>query len=178
MCLSDILNTEVKSMNKKILVIFLIIVFVAILGVSSQNIFSQDFDGSFSMNVPLGQHYSDVAYCRENGALGCAREYWADSNDDCTIDENDIVVYYYDNSLLVDGEANAYDHALGALTTSYLYNLQDKDGRLMILTNDISMKNLPPFLVGVNNGDGSEVVFVGGYHLDELKDYANSIEFK
>ena len=148
------------------------------LGVNSQNIFSQDFDGSFSMNVLAGQHYSDVAYCRPNGALGCARKYWEDSNDDCAIDENDMVVYYYNNSLLVDGEANAYDHALEALTDSYLYNLQATDGKLIILTNGISMKNLPPYLAGVANEDGSEVVFVGGFHLDELKKYADSIEFK
>jgi hypothetical protein len=28
------------------------------------------------------------------------------------------------------------------------------------------------------NNDGSKVVFVGGYNLDDLKSYADSVEFR
>ena len=136
-----------------------------------------DFDGLFAMDVPAGQHYSDVAWCRANGALGCAREYWED-NAGCEIDGNEFVVYYYNNSQLVEGESNAWQHAINDLTGSYLYTVYQDDGDSIILTNDIGMRNMPQYLVGKVNGDGSKVVFVGGYDLDDLKKYADSIEFK
>jgi hypothetical protein len=40
------------------------------------------------------------------------------------------------------------------------------------------MRNLPEYVVGVTNDDGSKVVFVGGYDLNMLKKYAKSVEFK
>ena len=138
---------------------------------------TQDFDGHFTMKVPLGKHYADVAWCWANGALGCAAEYWED-NAGCEIDGNEMVIYYYNNSQLVDGESNAFQHAVDDLTISYFYELKQNDGNLMILTNDVGMTNMPPYLVGKQNDDGSEVVFVGGYDINNLKNYANSIEFK
>ena len=138
---------------------------------------TQDFDGLFTMNVPLGQHYSDVAWCRSNGALGCAKEYWEDDAG-CEIDGNEMVCYYYDNSQLVEGESNAWQHAVNDLTVSYLYKVYQKDGNSLVLTNDIGMRNMPQYLVGKVNEDGSKVVFVGGYDLNNLKKSADSIEFK
>lgn len=49
---------------------------------------NQDFDGLFAMDVLIGQHYSDVAWCTANGALGCANEYLED-NAGCEIDGNE-----------------------------------------------------------------------------------------
>ena len=46
------------------------------------------------------------------------------------------------------------------------------------MTNDIGMRNMPPYLVGTANDDGSEAVFVGGHNLNDLKRYAHSVEFK
>lgn len=138
---------------------------------------NQDFDGLFTMNIPMGQHYSDVAYCKPNGELGCVKEYWED-NSNCKIDENEMVIYYYNNSLLVEGESNAFQHSINGLTGSYLYKFYQEDGNLLILTNDIGMRNVPKYIVGQTNEDGSEVVFVGGYDLDNLKTFANSIKFK
>ncbi len=137
---------------------------------------NQDFDGLFTMDVPLGQHYSDVAWCWANGALGCAKEYWED-NAGCEIDGDEIVIYYYNNSLLVEGESNAWQHAINDLTTSYLYEIYQNDGDSILLTNDIGMSNMPPYLIGKVNDDGSKAVFVGGYNLDVLKKYSDSIEF-
>ena len=136
-----------------------------------------DFDGHFTMNVPLGKHYSDVAWCRPNGALGCAAEYWEDGAG-CELDKNEFVVYYYNNSLLVEGESNALQHSLNGLNTSYLYKIEQNYGNLFVLTNDIGMRNMPPYLVGTANDDGSEAVFVGGHNLNDLKRYAHSVEFK
>ena len=164
-------------MNKKIPVILIILALLSIAAVTSIQDSKQDFDGLFEMKVPLGQHYRDVAYCLPNGALGCIREYWED-NAGCQIEDGDIVVYYYNNSLLVDGESNAFEHAIRGLTTSYLYKIAQDDGHTLVLTNDIGMKNMPPYLVGKSNGDGSKVVFVGGNNLGDLKSFADSIEFK
>lgn len=161
--------------NKKFLGVILIVVIVLIIIMPINS--TQDFDGLFTMNVPLTQHYSNVAWCRANGALGCANEYWEDSAG-CEIDGDEMVIYYYNGSLLGSGESNTLKHVLNGLTTSYLYELNKTDGDLIILTNDISMRNMPTYLVGKQNEGGSEVVFVGGYDLDNLKNHANSVKFK
>ena len=163
--------------SKKVSLLLIIIVLSLIIGLSSLAFANQDFDGLFTMNVPIGQHYSDVAYCKPNGELGSAKEYWED-NSNCKIDEDEMVIYYYNNSLLVQGESNAWQHAVDDLTSSYLYKFYQEDGNLLVLTNDIGMRNLPKYVVGQTTDDGSEAVFVGGYNLDTLKNYANSIEFK
>lgn len=135
-----------------------------------------DFEGIFTADLPRGQEYSDVVWCNDYGALGCKNEYW-EKNAGCEINGEEVVLYYYDNSLLVDGESNAWQHAINGLTTSYFYEISHRDGKSIVLTNDIEMKNLPPYLVGRVNDDGSQVVFVGGYNLDDLKKIADSIEF-
>lgn len=162
-------------MSKKLLIIIILLAIIAVLAINLFNFSNQDFDGKFTMNVPLGKHYSDVAWCLPNGALGCKGEY-RPNNDDWDFSKGDIVVYYYNNSLLIEGESNALQHALNGLTTSYLYQLSQNDD-LIVLTNDIGMSNMPPFLVGKSNYDGSEVVFVGGDNPDDLKHYANTIKF-
>ena len=136
-----------------------------------------DFDGLFTMDIPIGKHYSNAAWCKPSGGLGCANEYWED-NAGCEIDQDEFVVYYYNNSILCDGESNAWQHAVNGLTTSYLYDVYQNNGGMLVLTNDIGMRNLPPYIVGVTNDDGSEVVFVGGFNLDDLKKYASSVNFK
>ena len=138
---------------------------------------TRDFDGNFTMKVPMGKKYYDVSYCLPNGRLGSAMEYW-DVDSGCEMAQNDIVVYYYDDSYLVDGETDAWQHAIHTLTTSYLYKYSQKDGNLVILTNDVGMRNMPPYIVGIANNDASKVVFVGGYNLNDLKYYANSVKFK
>ena len=57
-------------MNKKVLVIIIILAIVSLMAVFALNTSNQDFDGHFAMDVPLGKHYSDVAYCRPNGGAG------------------------------------------------------------------------------------------------------------
>ena len=163
-------------MNKKVLIVIVILGVILLFAFSSLISANQDFDGKFTMNVPLGNHYSDVAWCLPNGALGCKGEYRED-NAGCDIENGDIVVYYYNNSLLAEGESNALEHALNGLTTSYLYQFDSRDGDLYILTNDIGMNALPPFLAGKSNDDGSEVVFVGGTSLNDVKHFAATIEF-
>ena len=163
-------------MNKKILVAIIILAIALIVFVFPVNLFAQDFDGHFTMNVPVGKQYRDISYCLPNGGLGSEAEYW-EVNAGCDIEEGDIVVYYYNNSLLAEGESNAWQHALNGLTTSYLYQRASNDGNLVVLTNDIDMKKMPPYLAGKSNEDGSEAVFVGGKNLDDIKRYANTIEF-
>ena len=92
---------------------------------------TQNFDGLFTMDVPIGQHYNNDGWC------------WAS----------------------------------GGLNTSYMYHINQNDGNFFVLTNDIGMRNIPPYLVGVANDDGSEVVFVGGYNLNDLIKRADSVEF-
>lgn len=87
-----------------------------------------------------------------------------------------IVVYYYNNSLLSQGESNALEHSLNVLTKSYLFQPQ-QDSDFIILTNDVGMKAVPSYLAGVSNDDGSEVVFVGGRNLNDVKHYASTVEF-
>ena len=164
-------------MNKKVILILIIIMaLISIIAVTSIKS-SQDFDGLFKMNIPIGQHFTDVAYCLPNGALGCSREY-LDDNTGCELEDDDIMICYYNDSYLVEGESNAWQHAVNGLTTSYFYQIAQNDGDLLVLTNDMGMKMMPPYLVGVKTADGSKAVFVGGYHLDDLKNYANSVEFR
>ena len=136
-----------------------------------------DFEGLFTIDLPMGQEYSNVAWCHPNGALGCKNEYW-EKDAGCEIDGSEKVIYYYDNSLVCEGESNAWGHAINDLTTSYLYKVYQNDGELIVLTNDIGMRNMPPYLVGKVNDDGSEVVFVGGHNLDDLKKCASTIKFE
>lgn len=163
-------------MGKKILLAIAILVLISLTAVFAFHNNTQDFDGNFEMKVPLGKEYYDVSYCLPNGRLGCAMEYW-DVNSGCQMSEEDIVIYYYDDSLLAEGESDTWQHTLNTLTLSYLYKHQQNDGNLVILTNDIGMHNMPPYIVGVVNDDASKVVFVGGYNLDDLKYYANSVKF-
>ncbi len=161
--------------NKKIILIIVIFVVIALLLIMPINS-THDFEGLFTIELPICQKYQNVAWCWPNGALGCKNEYW-EVNAGCEINDNEVVIYYYDNSLLSDGELDAWQHAVNDLTTSYFYEFNQNDGNLLILTNDLDMKNMPPYLVGTKNDDNSKVVFVGGYHLDDLKKYADSIEF-
>ena len=163
-------------MNKKVLLIVMIFAIIALFAQFGISYSNQDFDGHFTMNVPLGKHYSDVAYCWANGRLGCKCEYWED-NAGCDIEDGDIVIYYYNSSISSDGESNALQHALNGLTTTYLYNLVQNDD-LIVLTNDIDMRGMPPFLAGKSTPNGDEVVFVGGRDLDYVKQYASTIKFK
>ena len=165
------------SIKKKWLLLMVILALVCVTAVSSFATASQDFDGLFTMDVPLGQHYSDLGWCHSNKPLGCTKQYCED-NSDCVIGENDFAVYYYDDSQLSAGESNAADHALHVLTTTFLYDFYQSDGDMIILHNDIGMQNLPEYAVGVRSDDESKVVFVGGYDLDMLKKYAGSVEFK
>ena len=165
-------------MNKKFFSIFVIVLaLIGLAGIYSIQPSRENFEDLFEMNVPHGQHFKDIAYCLPNGGLGCTKEFW-DVNSDCEIDNGDIVVYYYDDSYLVEGESDAWQHALNALTTSYFYEPYQKQGNLVILTNDLESGSIPPYIVGAHNDDGSKVVFVGGYNLNDLIGYANSLKFK
>ena len=70
-----------------------ILALVCVTAVNSFATSSQDFDGLFTMDVPLGQHYSDLTWCHSNKALGCTKQYCED-NSDCVIGEDDFAVYY------------------------------------------------------------------------------------
>lgn len=165
-------------MSKKTLfIIIVILAFIGLVAVHSIQPSRENFEDLFEMDVPQGQHFEDKAVCLPNGRLGCTKEFW-EVNSGCEMGKNDIVVYYYDNSCLVDGESNAWEHAIFALTKSYLYEPYKREDNLVILTNDLGSSSMPPFIVGTHNDDGSKVVFVGGYNLDDLMKYAKSIEFK
>ena len=159
------------SIKKKWLLLMVILALVCVTAVNSFATSSQDFDGLFTMDVPLGQHYSDLT------SLGCTKQYCED-NSDCVIGKDDFAVYYYDDSRLPVGESNAADHAVHVLTTTFIYDFYQSEGDLIILHNNIDMRNLPEYVVGVRNDDSSKVVFVGGYDLNMLKKYADSVEFK
>lgn len=163
-------------MNKKALLIIIILAVISLMAIHAINSSSQDFDGHFTMDVPLSKHYHDVAYCRPNGGLGCKCEYWED-NAGCDIEVGDIVIYYYNESVLAEGESNVYEHAVNALTTSYFYKAY-MDGDLTIMTNDGDMSAMPTYLAGKSTQNGDEAVFVGGRSLDDVKHYADTIEFK
>ena len=138
---------------------------------------TQDFDGLFTMNVPIGEHYSDAVWCYSNKPLGCAKEYLKDDFDG-VIDEDEFAVFYYDDSQVAGGYSNAADYSIHVLTTSFVYNFYQSEGDMLVFYNDIGMKNLPEYVVGVRSDDNSKAVFVGGYDLDMLKSYASSVKFK
>ena len=163
--------------KKRWLLLIVILALIAITAVSSFTTATQDFDGLFTMNVPIGEHYSDAAWCYDNKPLGCAKEYLKDDDPNGVIDEDEFAVYYYDNSQVSGGYSNAADYSVHVLTTSFVYNFYQSDGDMLVFYNDIGMTNLPEYVVGVRSDDNSKAVFVGGYDLDMLKSYANSVEF-
>lgn len=163
-------------MNKKVLLIIMIFAVISLAAQFAVSQSNQDFDGHFMMNVPFGKHYRNVEWCHDNGALGCKAEYWDDDNG-CVIGEKDIVVYYYNSSLLSQGESNVLEHALNVLTTTYLFQEYQLDGDLIVLTNGLGMRRVPTFMVGKGSESGDEAVFVGGRDLDYVKQYASTIEF-
>lgn len=164
-------------MNKKVL---LIIVLLAIIIFMAQFVVGhprQDFDGHFTMDVPFNCHYSNVAWCWDGGGLGCRCEYWEDYAG-CELSDGEMIVFYYNESLLCDDETSLLRQTINTLNKTYMYQVWPAEGDLMILTNDLDMKNVPPYLVGKESYDGSEIVFVGCRNLDDAKQYANTIEFK
>ena len=54
------------------LVLLSVVALVLIMPISS----TYDFDGLFTVDLPMGQEYSNVAWGYANGALGCKNEYW------------------------------------------------------------------------------------------------------
>lgn len=135
-----------------------------------------DFEGLFTIDLPSGQDYWNVAWCHPGGALGCHKEYW-ERDAGCEINPGEVVIYYYDTSLLPDGQSNVGQYAVNVLNTTYLYYFYQNDGDLVVLRNDIGMRRVPQYMVGTINEDGSEAVFVGGCDLDVLKEYARTVEF-
>ncbi|MEE1133262.1 MAG: hypothetical protein UHW60_00690 [Methanobrevibacter sp.] len=155
-----------------------ILALMAIMAVSSFATATQDFDGLFTMEVPIGEHYSDAAWCYSNKPLGCAKEYLKDDDPNGVIDEDEFAVYYYDNSQVSGEYSNAADYSTYVLTTSFVYKFYQSEGDMLVFYNDIGMTNLPKYVVGVRSDDNSKAVFVGGYDLDNLKYYANTVKFK
>lgn len=172
-----ILPKEVILIKKRWILLIVILTLIAITAVSSFATATQDFDGLFTMNVPIGEHYSDAAWCYSNKPLGCAKEYLKDDFDG-VIDEDEFAVFYYDDSQVAGGYSNAADYSIHVLTTSFVYNFYQSEGDMLVFYNDIGMKNLPEYVVGVRSDDNSKAVFVGGYDLDMLKSYASSVKFK
>ena len=157
--------------KKRWILLIVILTLIAITAVSSFATATQDFDGLFTMN------YSDAAWCYSNKPLGCAKEYLKDDFDG-VIDEDEFAVFYYDDSQVAGGYSNAADYSIHVLTTSFVYNFYQSEGDMLVFYNDIGMKNLPEYVVGVRSDDNSKAVFVGGYDLDMLKSYASSVKFK
>lgn len=164
-------------MNKKVLAIAVILAVILVMAIFKVTPYSQDFDGHFTMEVPFPKHYSDVSWCWSNKALGCTAEYQADDFN-CAIGDRDIIVYYYNSSHLSNGESNLLEYVVNGLTTTYLFKEYQRDGDLVILTNDLGMSMVPTFLVGKCSQTGDEVVFVGGRDLEYVKHFARTIEFK
>ncbi|WP_407375315.1 hypothetical protein [Methanobrevibacter sp.] len=162
-------------MGKKIFTIFLVAV-IAVLALGSfafatdEPYDTQNFGGSFNMTVHLGEVYVPS---QSNGSLGSVCEY-INNNSDGNFRKGDINIYYYNESVLADNETDVLEHALGDLTTTYSYQINQNDD-LIILQNDKEMCGIPFFLVGKTNGN--EVVFLGGENMNELTQYANSIKF-
>ncbi len=133
----------------------------------------QSFDDKFYVNTQPGEHYEDVAWCRANGALGCAAEYWEDDAG-CEIDGDEVVIYYYNESIIAD-ESSVYEHVKRSLTTTYLYEEQQHKGKIIFFTCTIEMRNMPRYIACVGHND--EVVCVGGNNLDKIEQYAESVTF-
>ena len=134
----------------------------------------QNFDDHFCMNIGVGEHYEDVAWCKPCGSLGSTGEYW-EQNAGCELNGDEVVIYYYNESALGDYENDVYQHVYFDLTTSYLYDKKYQDGKIIYFENQIDMRNLPKYLACVRHGN--EVVCVGGQSLAKVGQYAQSITF-
>lgn len=176
MCTKIILPKRGDTINKKTIMFIIILIIVALFLIMPSSS-TYDFEGLFTIDLPPGQNYWNVAWCHEGGGLGCKNEYW-ERDAGCDINGKEVVVYYYNGSLLEPGQTDVGQYAVDTLNKSYIYQFYQSDGDLIVLKNDIGMHAVPPFMVGKISDDRSEAVFVGGCNLDDLKEYSRSVEFK
>ena len=134
----------------------------------------QNFDNQFYVSTQMNEHYEDVSWCKPNGALGCVAEYWEDDAG-CELNGDEVAIYYYNESVLLDGESNVYHHVHENLIHSYLYKEQQHQGKNTLFKSTINMRNVPPYLMCVRHGN--KVVCVGGENIDKIKQYSQSVVF-
>lgn len=158
-------------MNKYIIMLLLLIV---VLLTCTFSYSYQNFDDNFHINTDAGEHYENIAWCRANGALGSAAEYWED-NAGCELNGDEVVIYYYNESVINNDENNVYEHVYHDLITTYLYEEMQRKNNLIFFKCKIDMKNMPQYLVLCTEQD--EVVCIGGNNLDKIERYGQSVIF-
>ena len=65
-----------RIISKRFYLLLIIIGIFFIVAFTSFVYSSQDFDGLFTMDVPLGKHYEDQSYCYQNKPLGVQSSMW------------------------------------------------------------------------------------------------------
>lgn len=148
-------------MNKK-LFYCLIILAIAVCGasilssVSAADLENHDFDGEFSMSVPIG-----IDFTKTNG------------NDSVSyLDEIEpLMVIYYKNSNIT--EDTAEDFYTGFTSTGD-FVANGEDGKLKMFKSTNESSNMPYCIGTHSNG---KIVIIGGEDLNSLKEMAKTIKF-
>lgn len=159
-------------MNKKI--IFLLTVFMVVISLASVyavETTNHDFDGLFKMDVPVDENFTNPV---EEGQfapkLSANAEY---------VGQNFSVFYYNESNMASDFNAkNITDYLPQMLKSNSVFMGEPSiDGNIYIWNNTVGGSSDGSYLVGVPSEDATEMVCVEGNNLDDLKTFANSVEF-
>ncbi|MBR3720289.1 hypothetical protein [Methanobrevibacter thaueri] len=159
-------------MNKKI--IFLLTVFMVAISLASVyavETTNHDFDGLFKMDVPVDENFTNPV---EEGQfapkLSANAEY---------VGQNFSVFYYNESNMASDFNAkNITDYLPQMLKSNSVFMGEPSiDGNIYIWNNTVGGSSDGSYLVGVPSEDATEMVCVEGNNLDDLKTFANSVEF-
>ena len=170
-------------MNKKILIVLAVfIVTVSIASVCAVETTNHDFEGLFKMDVPSGENFINSnesnLYAPE---LSAALYEFGDESvlkDGADLKDN-ITVYYYDESTITSDYAagNTTDFVTSMLKSNSVYTNDPEQEDGIFIWNASNSSRDADYLVGVSSDDDTKMVCIEGLNLDDLKAYANSVEF-
>lgn len=160
-------------MDKKILTFLTVFILAcSIASVCAVEVTNHDFDGLFKMDVPKDANFTNPV---EDG------QYSPELSAKAQYDSENMSVYYYDESSIVSdfGESNVTGFVPKMLKSNSMYMDEPTiDGDLYIWNTSVSGGSTPSnCLVGISSDDDMKMVCIEGNNLDDLKTFANSVEF-
>lgn len=174
---------EVFFMDKKFFTLLAVfIVAISVASVCAVETTNHDFNGLFKMDVPSAENFINST---ESGLyapeLSAALYEFGDEavlKDGADLKDN-ITVYYYDEST-ISGEykaGNTTDFVTSMLKSNSVYMDEPTQEDSIFIWNDTVSQSDAKYLVGVSSDDDTKMVCIEGFNLDDLKTYANSVEF-
>lgn len=158
-------------MSKKIFAILIVVMaFVSLASVFAVETTTHDFDGLFNMSVP-----SDEEFVTLDSNITGASVFGYNFNEGDPIGNN-IIVYYFNESIVDDNDTNITEYVINTLDENSTFKHPSVEDGFTVLYNQVVQHDGGYMLIASNDNE-TEVVGIVGDNLDDLKTYANSIEF-